>query len=185
MHLNSNSDSSSIFSGADQATHFPSNEHSRIYSRHLITVSSSARSSLPHIPPPSNHPSHKQQSLTLVQSLVEIFCIMTSAASLGIDTPLQFVSSTVCRGSTSSLTTHILPCSVPITDIIKVQGESPARMGLKKRTQDYPRGCAHSVGRLQQEDSPRQVSKSNNPLTLSKAGSVPVRQDRHFIGLIT
>ena len=46
---------------------------------------------------------------------------MTTTASLGIDTPLQFVSSTVCRGSTSSLTTHVLP-SLGANDIITSKG---------------------------------------------------------------
>ena len=67
----------------------------------------------------------------------------------------------------------------PMTSSLpKVQGESPVRVGLKKQTQDYARGCTPSVGRLQQEDSPCKVPKSDNPLAPSKAGSVPVRQLR-------
>ena len=68
----------------------------------------------------------------------------------------------MCRGSTSPLATHVLPLLGP-NDIIKLQGESPVRMGLKKRTQDYARGHTPSVGGPHKEDNPRKVSKSDSP----------------------
>ena len=71
----------------------------------------------------------------------------------------------VCRGSTSPLATHVLP-SLRANDISKLLGESPViKNGVEKRTLDYPRGCAPSVGRPQQEDSPCKMSKSDNSLT--------------------
>ena len=60
-------------------------------------------------------------------------------------------------------------------DIIKSLVESPVRMELKRRT--YARGHTPSVGGTQQKDSPRKVSKSDDPLTPSKPVRVPVRQD--------
>ena len=68
---------------------------------------------------------------------------------------------------------------VSANDIIKSLGESPVRMELKRRT--YARGHTPSVGATQQKDSPRKVSKSDNPLTPSKPVRVPVRQDIIYI----
>ena len=86
----------------------------------------------------------------------------------------------MCRGSTSPLATHVLP-SLGANDIITSKGaRGKSRkdgVGMRKQSQDYARGHGPSVGRPQQEDSPCKMSKSDNPLTPSKAGSVRIHQD--------
>ena len=115
----------------------------------------------------------------------KIMARLHKASQPGVDPhsptiPLQFVSPTVCRGSTSPLTTHVLP-SLGANDIITSKGaRGKSRkdgVGMRKRSQDYARGHTPSVGGPQKEDSPRKMSKSDNPLTPSKPGSVPIRQD--------
>ena len=114
----------------------------------------------------------------------KIMARLHKAHQSGVDphsptTPPQFVSPIVCRGSTSPLATHVLP-SLSASDITSSSARGKSRkdgVGMRKRTHEYTRGDFPSAAGMQQDGSPRKMTKSDNPLTPSKTGSVPVHQE--------
>lgn len=114
----------------------------------------------------------------------KIMARLHKAHQSGVDphsptTPPQFVSPTAYRGGTSPLATHVLP-SIGASDITSSSARGKSRkdgVGMRKRTHEYTRGDPPNAAAMQQDGSPHKISKSDNPLTPSKTGSVPVHQE--------